>query len=70
MKRRQQIKMFWRRLHGEDNKLKILMLDIDDEDFVEILNDCLEAFQSNIYPVLIPSGSSGIFNSSSILYDI
>ncbi|EFO18641.2 phosphatidylinositol 3 [Loa loa] len=61
MKRRQQIKMFWRRLHGEDNKLKILMLDVDDEDFVENLNDCLEAFQSNIHPILIPSGSSGSY---------
>lgn len=61
MKRRQQIKMFWRRLRGEDNKLKILMLDVGDEDFVENMNDCLQALQSNIYPILIPSGSSGIF---------
>ncbi|VDO80090.1 unnamed protein product [Onchocerca flexuosa] len=60
MKRNQQIKMFWRRLYMEDKKLKILVLDVDDEDFVENLKDCLEAFQSNIHPILIPSGSSGM----------
>lgn len=70
MKRRERIKMFWRRLHEGDNKLKILMLDVDDEDFVENLTDCLEAFQMNIHPILIPSGSSGIFSSLGILYGI
>lgn len=59
MKRRKQ-KLRWRTLHGEDHKLELLMLHGNDEDFVDNLNDCLEAFHANIHPVLIPSGSSGI----------
>ncbi|VDM95799.1 unnamed protein product [Thelazia callipaeda] len=39
----------------------MLSLDVDDEDFVENLNNCLKALHSHVYPVLIPSGSSGSY---------
>lgn len=62
MKPRRRSKLFWRRLRGEDNtEIKVLALDLDDEDFLENMNDCLQAFESHVYPILIPSGSSGMF---------
>lgn len=50
----------WRRLRTrEHSDVRVLSL-INDEDFIENLEECVRAFNEQIYPVLIPSGSSGI----------
>ncbi|VDN17059.1 unnamed protein product [Gongylonema pulchrum] len=62
MKPRRRSKIYWRRLRGEDNtELRVLALDVDDEDFLDNIRDCLLAFESQLYPILIPSGSSGSY---------